>query len=114
MPTADQLWARVQAAEKQAQAALDQHEAFGVLDPSSERSPQYEEAHAAYHAAWVVAEGARHDLDAFLNPERYAESGYRAEALDGFRSRSEPDAKIHDAEAAPGEAEPETEAEAAI
>lgn len=79
-----ELWDAVQAAEKTAQAALDKYEAFGVLDPSS-GSAEYEEAHAAYHAAWVAAEGARHELDAFLNPERYAESGYRAEALDGFR-----------------------------
>jgi hypothetical protein len=95
MPSADELWARVQAAEKEAQAALDRYEAFGVLDPSSEGSPEYEEAHAACRAAWVHAEGARHDLDGFLNPGRYAESGYRSEGLDGFRSRSEPDAKIY-------------------
>jgi hypothetical protein len=95
MQSAEELWARVQAAEKEAQAALDRYEAFGVLDPSSEWSPEYEEAHAACHAAWVHAEMARHDLDSFLNPKRYAKRGYRAEALDGFRSRSEPDPKIH-------------------
>ncbi len=96
MPTTDELWARVQAAEKEAQAALDKYEAFGVLDPSSEWSPEYEEAHRASHDAWVHAERARHDLDAFLNPERYAEKGYEAEALDKFRAQpeAEPAAEI--------------------
>lgn len=95
MPSADELWARVQAAENKGQAALDKYEAFGVSDPSSEGSAEYEQAHAAYHTAWVEAEGARHDLDAFLNPRRYAQIGYRAEALDPFRHQPEPGAKIH-------------------
>ena len=96
MPTADELWARVQAAEKEERAALDTYQAFGVLDPSSEWSPEYEEADRASRAAWVHAEEARHDLDAFLNPERYAEKGYEAEALDTFRARpqAEPAADI--------------------
>jgi hypothetical protein len=89
MPTADELWDRVQAAEKQAQAALDKYEAFGVLDPSSEWSPEYDEARRDAGRAWVDAEAARHELDAFLNPERYAEKGYEAEALDEFRARAE-------------------------
>lgn len=110
MPSAHELWARVQEAENKAQAALDKYEAFGVLDPSSEWSPEYEQAHADYQAAWVEAEGARHDLDAFLNPRRYAKRGYRAEALDGFRARSEPDAKLHPDR----NPEAESEAEAGI
>ena len=89
MPTADELWARVQAAESEEQAALDKYKAFGVLDPSSQWSPEYEEADRASRTAWVHAEEARHDLDAFLNPERYAEKGYEAEALDKFRARPE-------------------------
>jgi hypothetical protein len=89
MPTAGELWARVQAAEKEAQAAQDKYEAFGVLDPSSEGSPEYEQAYRDVGRAWVNAEAARHELDAFLNPERYAEKGYRAEALDKLRTQAE-------------------------
>jgi hypothetical protein len=89
MSTADELWARVQLAEKDAQAALDQYEAFGVVDPSSEGSQEYEEAYRDAGRAWVRAEEARHELDAFLNPARYAEKGYEAEALDEFRIRAE-------------------------
>lgn len=70
MPTAGELWARVQAAENEEEAAHEKYEAFGVLDPSSEGSLEYEEADLASRAAWLRAEVARHDLDAFLNPER--------------------------------------------
>jgi hypothetical protein len=87
--TAGELWARVQAAEKEEQAARERYEAFGVLDPTSEGSLEYEEADDASRAAWVRAEEARHDLDAFLNPKRYARKGYRAEALDEFRAQPE-------------------------
>ena len=89
MPTAGELWARVQAAEKEEQAALDEYEAFGVLDPSSEWSPEFAQADRNARRAWVHAEMARHELDAFLNPERYAEKGYRAEALDKLRAQAE-------------------------
>jgi hypothetical protein len=88
-PTAAELWGRVQSAEKAARAALDEYEGFGVLDPTSEGSPEYEEAHRAVGWAWVRAEEARHELDAFLNPKRYAKKGYRAEALDEFRAQAE-------------------------
>lgn len=88
-PTAGELWTRVQAAEKQAQAALDEYEAFGVLDPSAEWSPEYEEARENAGRAWVNAEMARHEVDAFLNPKRYAKKGYRAEALDKLRAQAE-------------------------
>jgi hypothetical protein len=91
MPTADELWARVQAAEKAHQAALDGYGSFGVLDPSAEGSPEYEQAYNTASEAWIDAEAARHDLDAFLNPKRYARKGYRAEALDDFRARAEVD-----------------------
>jgi len=86
---ADQLWARVQAAEKDAQAAHDHYEAFGVLDPTTEGSEEYEQARRSADRAWVCAEQARHELDAFLHPARYAKKGYRAEALDKFRLRVE-------------------------
>jgi hypothetical protein len=79
MPTADELRAEVQAAEKEHQAATGELGAFGVLDPSSEWTPEYGDAYDAEGAAWVKAEGARHELDAFLHPQRYAEKGYEAE-----------------------------------
>ena len=85
MATADELWRRVRAAEAEEQAALDRYEAFGVLDPSSEWSEEYEAAKRDAGSAWVRVEQARHELDAFLNPKRYARRGYRAEALDRFR-----------------------------
>lgn len=88
MPTADELWGRVQAAEKEEEAARERYETFGVLDPSSEGSPEYEEAERDSGRAWVRAEEARHDLDAFLNPERYAEKGYEGEALDELRAQA--------------------------
>ena len=91
MPTADELWGRVRAAEKAHQAARDRYESFGVLDPSSEGSPEYEQAYRSASETWIDAEAARHDLDAFLNPDRYAGKGYRAEALDEFRARGEVD-----------------------
>jgi hypothetical protein len=91
MATADELWGRVQAAEVEQQAALDRYEAFGVLDPSSEWSEEYEAAQCDAGRAWVRAEEARHELDAFVNPKRYAKKGYRAEALDGFRRQAEAD-----------------------
>jgi hypothetical protein len=81
-------WDRVVAAEADEQSAQAAVEAFGVTDPSSQWTPEYNAAQSAASAAWVRAEGARHDLDAFLNPERYAREGYRAEALDGFRARA--------------------------
>jgi hypothetical protein len=34
---------------------------------------------------------ARHELDAFVNPERYVKRGYQAEALDGFRRQAQAD-----------------------
>ena len=86
MPTADELWARVQAAEKtEARTALQRQE---IGDPAPDWSPEYEAADQAARTAWLGAEGARHDLDAFLNPERYAEKGYAPEALDGFRAQA--------------------------
>ena len=89
-PTAGELWARVQAAEKEEEAARERYEAFEVLDPSSEWCPpEYEQADLDYRRAWVRAEEARHGLDAFLNPKRYAEKGYRAEALDKLRAQAE-------------------------
>lgn len=105
LATADELWARVRAAEKDAQAALDQYEAFGVLDPTSEGSAEYEEAHRSAGRAWVRAEQARHELDAFLNPARYAKKGYRAEALQKFRVRAaaaEPGKRPHRMNIKPG------------
>lgn len=94
LPAAGELWARVQAAEKEERAADERYEAFGVFDPSSEWSPEYEEADLASHAAWVRAEEARHELDAFLNPKRYARKGYRAEALDEFRAVAEAELEL--------------------
>jgi hypothetical protein len=91
MPTSGELWARVQSAEKEHRAALARYEAFGVLDPSSEWSPEYAQAERNAGLAWVHAEQARHQLDAFLHPERYARQGYRAEALDQFRAQAEAD-----------------------
>ena len=37
---------------------------------------------------WLDAEGARHELDAFLHPKWYAKKGHRAEALYRFRRRA--------------------------
>ena len=79
VPTADELRARVRAAEQEEQAAKQRCEAFGVLDPTSQGSVEYEEARDDAGRAWVKAEMARHELDAFLNPERYAERGYQGE-----------------------------------
>jgi hypothetical protein len=93
MPTAGELWAEVQAAEKEHQAVIDELDAFGVLDPSSEWTPEYGDAYDAEHAAWVKAEGARHELDAFPNPRRYAGKGYQAEALDQFRAQAATEAE---------------------
>ena len=101
MPTADELRAEVQAAEKEHQAAIDELDAFGVLGPSSERAPEYGDAYDAEGAAWVKAEGARRELDAFLNPARYAEKGYQAEALDGFRAQAGAEAEAREPEAGP-------------
>jgi hypothetical protein len=39
--TAGELWTRVLAAEKEAQAEWEKYEAFGVFDPSSEGSLEY-------------------------------------------------------------------------
>lgn len=92
MPTADELGDRVQAAEtaeQEARAALDEYERFGNLDLSSEEYRAYEEVRRAASRAWIRAEEARHTLDAFLNPKRYARKGYRDEALDKFRARAE-------------------------
>jgi hypothetical protein len=80
VPTADELRARVRAAEQEAQAAQDRYEAFDVRDPSADSTPEYEEAHLQARQTWVKAEMARHDLDAFLNPKRYAKRGYQGEA----------------------------------
>jgi hypothetical protein len=91
MATTDELWRRVQAAEAEEQAARDRYEAFGVLDPSSEWSEEYEAAQCDAGQAWARAEEARHELDAFVNPKRYARKGYRAEALDRFRRQAEAD-----------------------
>jgi hypothetical protein len=88
---ANEHWNRVVAAEAEERAASAAVEAFGVTDPSSQWTPEYNAAQSAASAAWVRAEGARHELDAFLNPERYATEGYRAEALDGFRGAADAD-----------------------
>jgi hypothetical protein len=90
-PTSGELWARVQAAEKEYEAAVARCEAFGVLDPSMESSPEYEEAYRSVSRAWVNADVARHELDAFFHPKRYAKKGYRDEALGEFRARAEAD-----------------------
>ena len=90
-PAAGELWARVQCTEKEHQASLARYEAFGVLDPSSEWTPQYEQAGRSADLAWVRAEEARHELDAFLHPKRYAGKGYAAEALDEFRAQAKAD-----------------------
>src|SRR5580704_8425819 len=84
--SANEHWDRVVAAEAEEQAATAAVEAFGVTDPSSQWTPEYNAAQSAASAAWVRVESARHDLDAFLNPERYATEGYRAEALDEYRA----------------------------
>ena len=86
--TAEELWARVQAAEEDHGTALGESDAFGVIDPGRDGSPQYEAAYRAAGLAWVRAEEARHDLDQFLHPRRYARKGHRAEALDRFRRRA--------------------------
>lgn len=77
----DDYWDRLQAAEKEEQAASAAMEAFGVTDPTSQWTPGYEAATTAAGEAWVHVEEARHELDAFLNPERYAREGYSSEAL---------------------------------
>ena len=53
MPTSGELWARVQSAEEEHQAALAHYEAFGILDPSSEWAPEYAEAEHSVGLAWV-------------------------------------------------------------
>jgi hypothetical protein len=83
---ANEHWDRVVAAETEEQSASAALEALGVTDPSSQWTPEYDAAVKAAGEAWVHAEEARHDLDAFLNPERYAREGYRAEALYEFRN----------------------------
>ncbi len=102
MTTADELWGRVQAAEAAERTARAAVREFGSFHPDS-WSPEAEAARDAEHEAWLDGEEARHELDAFLNPERYAAKGYRAEALDEFRARAEgnggsvqPDAEISD------------------
>lgn len=81
------LWDRVQSAEREHRAAVARCEAFGVLDPSA-GSPEYDEAYLSVGRAWVDAEAARHELDAFLHPRRYARKGHRDEALGEFRARA--------------------------
>jgi hypothetical protein len=112
MTTAGELWARVQAAEETERAARARLREFGSFHPDS-WSPEAEAAHDAEQTAWVDAEGARHDLDAFLNPQRYAEKGYEAEALDGFRGQAAAEAEP-EAQALPASAPPNTPPEDSV
>jgi hypothetical protein len=84
------LWARVQSAEREHRGAVARCEAFGVVDPST-GPPEYDEAYRSVGRAWVDAEVARHELDAFLHPKRYYKKGHREEALDKFRAQAEAD-----------------------
>lgn len=90
-------------------AAVARCEASGVLDPAT-GSPEYDEAYLSAGRAWADAEAARHELDAFLHPKRYARKGHRAEALGAFRGRagtSEPEGRP-EAHGRPAVAEPRT------
>ena len=85
MSTPGELWTQVLLAEGEHDAALAWVEGFGVTDPASEGSLEYEIARDQADATWVRAEEARHALDAALHPRRYARRGHRPEALNRFR-----------------------------
>jgi hypothetical protein len=56
--TAGELWGRVRRPRQRPGLHLDRYEAFGVLDPSSEGSEEYEAAWRDAGRAWVRAEEA--------------------------------------------------------
>jgi len=92
--TVQEHWARVQTAEEAEKAAAQKCNTFGMADPTVQWRPEYEEACREYDTAWGQAEQARHEMDEFLHPKRYAEKGHRAGSLDRYRVWAAADKEI--------------------
>jgi hypothetical protein len=85
--TAMALWARAESAEREYEAAAARFEPFEYVDPGNP-SLEYEEAENGKRAAWLHAEGARHDLEAFVNPRRCYTKGYDGKTYRKFSRRA--------------------------